>query len=423
MIIHSALFLLGVSVQKIENWLNSRIGLNFRSGLGRMEQAIDILGHPERSYPKIHVTGTNGKGSTIAFLRNLFERHGKKVGSFTSPHMETVHDRICLNGIPISQADFTRIGERVREMEKSLLEEHGFLSYFEILTLMAFIYFSEQEVDVALIEVGIGGLLDTTNVIKGTISVITSLGLDHQETLGDTIEEIAEQKAGIFKPGRTAVVGPLPNAALLICRERAKSLGIDLHEYGKEFSFNNKTFQSGRIHLSDIELGLAGTFQEENAGIALEVFFLFMEQQSWLVDLYLVREALAQTRWAGRLERICDGVYLDGAHNLPAVERLVEFVKLQEDRKIVILFGALKRKDYSAMLSYLQRELPQADLFLTSFSYGESVSEKEAGEIAYISDYQAFIDEYLLKKDEQQLLFITGSLYFVAEVRQFLKSR
>ena len=148
-----------------------------------------------------------------------------------------------------------------------------------------------------------------------------------------------------------------------------------------------------------------------------------MEQQSWLVDLYLVREALAQTRWAGRLERICDGVYLDGAHNLPAVERLVEFVKLQEDRKIVILFGALKRKDYSAMISYLQRELPQADLFLTSFSYGESVSEKEAEEVAYISDYQTFIDEHLLKKDEQQLLFITGSLYFVAEVRQFLKSR
>ena len=410
-------------MNEIETWLESRIGLNFRSGLARMIRAIDLLHHPEANYPMIHVTGTNGKGSTIAFMSQLFVQHDKKVGTFTSPHMTSIHDRICINHEPIPDKDFIRIGHCVQTMERQLLQTHSPLSYFEILTLMALLYFKEEQVDVALIEVGIGGLLDTTNVVIGDIAIVTSVGLDHQETLGDTIEEIAEQKAGIFKPGRTAVVGPLPNAALLICRERAKSLGIDLHEYGKEFSFNNKTFQSGRIHLSDIELGLAGTFQEENAGIALEVFFLFMEQQSWSVDLYLVREALAQTRWAGRLERICDGVYLDGAHNLPAVERLVEFIKLQEDRKIVILFGALKRKDYSAMLSYLQRELPQADLFLTSFSYGESVSEKEVGEIAYVSDYQTFIDGHLLKKDEQQLLFITGSLYFVAEVRQFLKSR
>lgn len=205
-------------MEKIENWLDSRIGLNFRTGLGRMEQAIRLLAHPEKAYPTIHVTGTNGKGSTVAFLQNLFDQHQKKVGTFTSPHMETVHDRICLNGQPISESDFSRLGDQVRKMEQNALMPQDQLSYFEILSLIAFLYFAEQEVDVALIEVGIGGLLDTTNVITGSVSVITSIGLDHQETLGTTLEEIAEQKAGIFKVGSPAVIGPLPEVPLLLAR-------------------------------------------------------------------------------------------------------------------------------------------------------------------------------------------------------------
>ena len=227
-------------MEKIENWLDSRIGLNFRTGLGRMEQAIRLLGHPEKAYPTIHVTGTNGKGSTVAFLQNLFDQHQKKVGTFTSPHMETVHDRICLNGQPISESDFSRLGDQVRKMEQNALMPQDQLSYFEILSLIAFLYFAEQEVDVALIEVGIGGLLDTTNVITGSVSVITSIGLDHQETLGTTLEEIAEQKAGIFKVGSPAIIGPLPEVARQVCRERAKELNIDLYEYGQDFSLKNK---------------------------------------------------------------------------------------------------------------------------------------------------------------------------------------
>ena len=167
-------------MNEIEEWLNSRIGLNFRSGLGRMQQAVALLGNPERSYPTIHVTGTNGKGSTIAFMRQLFAGHGRKTGSFTSPHMISIHDRICINGQPIASADFIRLGQQVQKMEQELLKSHDQLSYFEILTLIAFLYFKEQAVDLALIEVGIGGLLDTTNVITGEIAVISSVGLDHQ---------------------------------------------------------------------------------------------------------------------------------------------------------------------------------------------------------------------------------------------------
>ena len=206
-------------MNEIEEWLNSRIGLNFRSGLGRMQQAVALLGNPERSYPTIHVTGTNGKGSTIAFMRRLFAEHGRKTGSFTSPHMISIHDRICINGQPIASADFIRLGQQVQKMEQELLKSHDQLSYFEILTLIAFLYFKEQAVDLALIEVGIGGLLDTTNVIRGDIAVISSVGLDHQETLGRSLTAITEQKAGIFKSGRPAVIGPLPEEARLVCEQ------------------------------------------------------------------------------------------------------------------------------------------------------------------------------------------------------------
>ena len=188
-------------MNQIEEWMNSRIGLNFRSGLGRMQQAVKLLGDPREAVPMIHVTGTNGKGSTIAFMRQLFQQHGLKVGTFTSPHIVSMHDRICINGQPISDQDLIRLGQSIQAMESQLLETHDQLSYFEIITLLAFLYFHEQKVDLALIEVGIGGLLDTTNVITGEVAVITSVGLDHQETLGGSLEAIARQKAGIFKAG------------------------------------------------------------------------------------------------------------------------------------------------------------------------------------------------------------------------------
>ena len=236
-------------MNEIEEWLNSRIGLNFRSGLGRMQRAVALFGNPEQSFPTIHVTGTNGKGSTIAFMRRLFAEHGRKTGSFTSPHMISIHDRICINGQPIAPADFIRLGQEVQKMEQELLKSHDQLSYFEIMTLIAFLYFKEQEVDIALIEVGIGGLLDTTNVITGDIAAISSVGLDHQETLGRSLTAIAEQKAGIFKPGRPAVIGPLPEEARLVCDQRAQELGIELYQYGRDFSLTNQTFSNSTRNL------------------------------------------------------------------------------------------------------------------------------------------------------------------------------
>lgn len=407
---------------EVEKWLHSRIGLNFRSGLGRMQRAVDLLGNPEETYPIIHVTGTNGKGSTIAFMRELFVSHGKKVGTFTSPHIVSIHDRICINGQPISDGDFIRIADQVKDMEQSLLESHDQLSFFELLTLIALIYFKEQEVDLVLLEVGIGGLLDTTNVVTGEIAIITSIGLDHQETLGDSLVAIAEQKAGIFKSGKSAVIANLAPEAQLVCQRIATDLGVSLYQANQDFSFKNGHFSSSLADFNHLILGLEGAYQEENAALALQAFLLFMAQRDEKVDQEAVRAALQATKWAGRLEAITEHIYLDGAHNLPALERLVEFIqeKIQQGYQPQILFGALKRKDYSGMLTYLTEHLPDTTLYVTSFDYQGSLEEQDFGDYTSIASYQEFIDTFEASAQEKNLLFVTGSLYFISEVRACL---
>ena len=407
---------------KVEEWLHSRIGLNFRSGLGRMQRAVDLLGNPEKAYPIIHVTGTNGKGSTIAFMRELFVAHGKKVGTFTSPHIISIHDRICINGQPIADKDFIRIANQVKEMEKALLETHDQLSFFELLTLIALAYFREKGVDLVLLEVGIGGLLDTTNVVTGEIAVVTSIGLDHQETLGDSLEKIAEQKAGIFKTGKKAVIAKLAPEAELVCQRRARELAVDLYQAGQDFTLKARDFSSRLARFSQLKIGLEGAYQQENAALALQSFLLFMASREEKVDEELVRQALQETHWAGRLERIRPQIYLDGAHNLPALTRLVEFIqeKIQQGYQVRILFGALKRKDYQGMLGYLSEQLPQVELKVTGFDYQGSLDEKDVVGYDLISSYGDFIREFEEKANDQDLLFVTGSLYFISEVRASL---
>ena len=407
---------------EVEKWLHSRIGLNFRSGLGRMQRAVDLLGNSEQTYPFIHVTGTNGKGSTIAFMRELFVAHGKTVGTFTSPHIVSIHDRICINGEPISDEDFIRLADQVKAMEQRLLETHDQLSFFELLTLIALLYFKEQKVDLVLLEVGIGGLLDTTNVVTGEIAIITSIGLDHQETLGDSLVAIAEQKAGIFKPGNSAVIANLAPEAQLVCKKTATNLGVSLYQANKDFSFRNGNFYSSLADFNHLILGLEGAYQEENAALALQAFLLFMAQRDEKVDQEAVRAALQATKWAGRLEAVTEHIYLDGAHNLPALERLVEFIqeKIQQGYQPQILFGALKRKDYSGMLSYLTEHLPDADLYVTSFDYQGSLEEQDLSGYRIVSSYQEFIDTFEASAGEKDLLFVTGSLYFISEIRACL---
>jgi dihydrofolate:folylpolyglutamate synthetase, putative len=208
----------------------------------------------------------------------------------------------------------------------------------------------------------------------------------------------------------------------LVCDQRAQELGIELYQYGRDFSLTNQTFSNSTRTLSNLELGLKGAYQEENAALALQAFLLFMQQQGWEIDSAKIRTALQETRWAGRLEEVSPGIYLDGAHNLPALERLVEFIQSQNDKECLLLFGALKRKDYSTMLAYLREALPDVQLTVTSFSDGDSLGQAEAEGFLYIEDYRQLIQNFQERQNANQLLFITGSLYFIAEVRAYLTS-
>ena len=355
-------------------------------------------------------------------MRELFVAHGKKVGTSTSPHIVSINDRICINGLPIADEDFIRTANQVKEMEKTLLETHDQLSFFELLTLIALLYFKEQDVDLVLLEVGIGGLLDTTNVVTGEIAVITSIGLDHQETLGDSLEEIAEQKAGIFKSGKKAVIAKFDPESELVCQSKARELDVDLYQAGQDFALKAGNFSSRIESFLQLEISLEGAYQQENAALALQTFLLFMASRGERVEEELVRQALKKTHWAGRLERIRPQIYLDGAHNLPALTRLVEFIqeKIQQGYQVRILFGALKRKDYQGMLGYLSEQLPQVELKVTGFDYQGSFDEKDVAGYDLIPSYGDFIREFEEKTNDQDLLFVTGSLYFISEVRASL---
>ncbi|CYU63752.1 bifunctional folylpolyglutamate synthase/dihydrofolate synthase [Streptococcus suis] len=404
----------------LENWLNTKQGQVFHYKMEKIEYALELLGNPQFAVPVIHVAGTNGKGSTIAFLRQLFQAHGLRVGSFVSPHMVSVHDRICIDSQPISDHDFQCYLQKVYDLEQEVAARYEPFRYFEVMVLIMFLYFQDQQPDLALVEVGIGGLLDTTNVVAPALSLITSIGMDHQDLLGSTLREIAEQKAGIIKENVPVVLGPLCPETTAICRHIAQDKQASVHQFGQEFTYKAGQFSNADIELSELVLGLAGHHQEENAAVALQTFLLYMASSQQAISPQLIQQALAQTSWPGRLELVAQEpkIYLDGAHNVPAIERLVEFIQVQEE-PVTILFSALRRKDFQEMLELLEEKLPHTALVLTSFAYDGALSEENRQGRDYVENYQQFIEDW--QSSKQGILIITGSLYFISEVRRILK--
>ncbi|HEM3571561.1 TPA: bifunctional folylpolyglutamate synthase/dihydrofolate synthase [Streptococcus suis] len=404
----------------LENWLSTKQGQVFHYKMEKIEYALELLGNPQFAVPVIHVAGTNGKGSTIAFLRQLFQTHGLRVGSFVSPHMVSVHDRICIDSQPISDHDFQHYLQKVYDLEQEVATHYEPFRYFEVMVLIMFLYFQDQQLDVALVEVGIGGLLDTTNVVAPALSVITSIGMDHQDLLGSTLGEIAEQKAGIIKENMPVVLGPLSPETTAICRQIALDKQAPVYQFGQEFTYKAGQFSNTDIDLSELVLGLAGHHQEENAAVALQTFILYMTNIQKDIQPQLIQQALAQTSWPGRLELVAQEpkIYLDGAHNVPAIERLVEFIQVQEE-PVTILFSALRRKDFQEMLELLEEKLPHTALVLTSFAYDGALSEENRQGRDYVENYQQFIEDW--QSSKQGILIVTGSLYFISEVRRIFK--
>ena len=417
----------------IQEWLKKSESIPRKHGLYRMEAILETLGNPERGLKSIHIAGTNGKGSTAAMVTAFAKAHGLRVGTFTSPHMDSIRERIQLDGVPLEEEPFWKAASLVREVERRLFKEWGAFNYFEILTAMMFVVFQQEAVDLAIIEVGIGGLLDNTNVGHPLVSVITTIGLDHQDLLGSTLEEITVQKAGIIKPGQQVVVGPVTRECMDVIRDIASQQGATIQAFGEDFSLVENSYQDEAFTIPLEHLALQGAFQKENATVAIRAFRAWMEATGRSVHAECIEAALRVVSWPGRMEVLQEAplVIIDGAHNLPAIERLVQNMTSHVGKNQTLLFSALTRKDSKQMLLRLQEALPYVNIILTSFhpSKGHSIARSDveaymySPQVSYEESFEEVIDRFACVTDDKSELWVTGSLYFIAEVRHWWKNR
>ncbi|WP_239254988.1 bifunctional folylpolyglutamate synthase/dihydrofolate synthase [Listeria ilorinensis] len=413
-------------------WIHGTLRLGIKPGLKRMELMLKKLDHPEQKNKWIHVAGTNGKGSTVTFIRMILENSGLKVGTFTSPYIEIFNERISVNGKPISDEAIVALVERVRPVANDVAKtEYGAPSEFEIITAMMFLYFAEFEtIDYGVIEVGLGGRLDSTNVLTPLISVITTIGLDHTEFLGDTIEAIAGEKGGIIKTGIPVVSGVEQSGAQKILQKISDSKNTSFSQLDQNFFYtriapNRMSFHQIGADFSNLEIGLEGDHQLRNAALAIQTVLMLNED----ISEYAIRSGLANAFWPGRFEKIVQqpAIILDGAHNPEGVQTLVHTAK-QYHRPIHFLTSILGDKDYPEMIKQLQT-VPPASITLTTFNYTRAMTEEmlqttaQKFNVNAEVDWRLWIEKYVVEKHAQDLLIITGSLYFISEVRSYLTSR
>lgn len=411
-------------------------------GLERMVELLALRGNPHLKLKVIHIGGTNGKGSTIAFLKNMLEKMGLRVGVFSSPYLIHYTDQISINGESIPEAKL----EALMADYQSLLEGEAVANLqgtteFEIITALAYDYFASEQVDVAIMEVGMGGLLDSTNVCQPILTGITTIGLDHVALLGDTLEAIAEQKAGIIKQGMPLVTGRIAPEALTVIDRIAEGKDAPRLAYGTDYQVRHQeSVVTGEVfdYTSAVRQGrfqtsLLGLYQIENAGMAIALLDTFCQEDGReLASNDFLGQALEETSWPGRLEIVSRDplMILDGAHNPHAIKALL--VTLQErfaDYHKEILFTCIKTKALEDMLDLLGA-MPDTELTLTHFADSRATDEsvlKEAAKARNLSyqDWHDFLEQNLTdKKEEKQTVrIVTGSLYFLSQVRAYLMER
>ncbi|MBR5412872.1 MAG: bifunctional folylpolyglutamate synthase/dihydrofolate synthase [Fibrobacter sp.] len=405
------------------DFLNSRLMFGMVPGLESTRKLCDALGNPERKFKTIHIVGTNGKGSTSYYLAGILQAHGFKTGLFTSPHLVSLRERIRINDIPIDDADLERLLLRVQDAAKQVAVEPTF---FEVLTLVAFLYYAEQGVDVVSMEAGMGGRLDSTAVACGDIVVLTSIGLEHTEILGPTESAILKEKMAIVEADRrhnkTFIVGGLSDALL-----------ADACAFAKE---HDAECIAPAIR-DDIKLPNLGHHYIENASLSLAAAECFMLRGDRPYDDALALKTLETRSWAGRMQQLSDknGVVryiLDGAHNSHAVRRLVEtLAEYYPGTKFHCVFGALKDKDVGEMLKLMApfvshwhitktpyprfRELD--DLRSELSNLGLNVASEGELSRKYLDQVSAAV----FSENEKVPVLVTGSLYMIGETVQALK--
>ena len=422
------------------SWLATYRSSEPHFGLERMEAILALRGNPHLVCPVIHLAGTNGKGSTLAHLRSLLEVRGLRVGVFSSPYLVTFNEQIGINGVPISDKDL----EDYLALYRDLLERNSSdqtllgLTEFELITAMAFDYFAAEKPDVVIMEVGMGGRLDSTNVCQPILTAITTIGLDHVALLGPDVASIAREKAGIIKDKIPVLLGRIELEAQEVIVQEAHRLSAPVEVLGQDFLVcYQESLADGEVFCyrskcreeMKLKTGLLGLHQVDNAGLALALCDAFFQERGLsLLSQEEITQSWSQIHWPGRLEVISTQplIILDGAHNPHAVVPLLATMKErygQLDKQV--LFTCIQTKAIEEMLD-LWSGLEKSSLTLTTFEDPRAYSTKEMQEIAHqkglpYQEWKLFLTNYIEKESQQSdLLLVTGSLYFLAQVRAFL---
>ncbi|MCO7127942.1 bifunctional folylpolyglutamate synthase/dihydrofolate synthase [Sporolactobacillus shoreicorticis] len=420
-------------------WIQSLIPFGIKPGIERMKWMLGKLGNPERRMRTVHVGGTNGKGSTVCYLWHIYEAAGMKVGTFTSPYITSFNERMMVNGHPISDEDLIKAANMVYPLTLAVDRETDFGSptEFEAVTMISFVYFGLlNPCDLVIYEVGLGGRLDSTNVIHPLVSVITNVAMDHMKVLGDTIKQIAFEKAGIIKQDTGIVTTAEHPEALAVIREKAAAKESKLFILNDAFVFhplghNSKgehfNFDTGSIHLHQLTIHMKGEHQLKNASAALMTICYLSTYCGMKVSVEAIRIGLKKAAWPGRFERITNHplIIIDGAHNVQGTKALVQTVKRYYDGKnIHLLYAALKDKEYKTMVQLI--ETAADDITLTSFDFPRAASS----DLLYAAshhpkkrqdpNWSTALHRMIQETDENDLLMICGSLYFIAVVREAL---
>ncbi len=404
------------------------------------------LGRPERAYPSVHIAGTNGKGSTAAFLESILRHAGFRTGLNTSPHLEKINERIRINGEEISDAAFAKTFTRILALIEELLAAgklRAHPTYFECVTAMAFENFARERVDFGVFEVGLGGRLDATNVLTPAVSIITSIDFDHENFLGHSIEQIAAEKAGIIKTGVPVVSAVTHPKAIEVIRRRCQELGARLVEVDGFLKIAREEFRSVdgcyRFVVADlltkkslgIQLGIPGRFQVRNALAALAAAHVLAEEGHVMNESAIPR-ALQETRWPGRLEKLNSNpdIYLDGAHNPCAAQEVASFWEENfAGRKIWLIYGALRDKAVDEIAGIL---FPRAaKVIFTQPRTSRAISAEQLADITahhaahsvIIPEAEQAFEQTLDAAAPGDTIFITGSLYLVGQLRHYWKHR
>ncbi|NPA40516.1 MAG: bifunctional folylpolyglutamate synthase/dihydrofolate synthase [Thermodesulfobacteria bacterium] len=415
-------------LSELLNWLSKYEFHGIKPGLARTIKLLKLLGNPHKKFSSIHIAGTNGKGSTGAMVSSILSAHGLKTGFYSSPHFFKLNERFKVNNEEISDEELADLLLLLKKVIKDMP-----VTYFEITTALAFLYFAEKQVDIAIVECGLGGRLDSTNVILPEVSIITSIGKDHTKYLGDSLESIAFEKACIIKRNKPCVIGKVPEVAYHTIKNRAKLLNSPAFYFGKDFFVKeeNRGLWSyiGKKQFSNINLSLKGDYQKYNLGCALKTLEILEEKSFLKIEEDKLKLALSQVNWKGRYEKISfkgKKFLIDVAHNLEGAIALKNSLKSENFNDFVLIMGMSNEDGKKPFLDVLNVFLPYCNkVFLCDFESPRKIvsikewkkaltnkikTNPEKNFYFFSSPYEAFKTALNLQNKK---FLITGSIYFV----------